>query len=95
MTEPQENILEEIRLWNEREDIQDKQHLESELKEFNKLYLKNFDNPLCREANTMVIEHIKNELEAVNAELYGHKAGERSIRYRLEGNTAEEGQAGH
>ena len=86
-----DDLLNEVKRQWMREDIMYQQYLKRELAEFGKLYLNNFDKPLYREINTMVIKDLTKDLGVINARLYKNKAGSRSVRYRLEENTTTAG----
>ena len=86
-----------IDLWQEikefciREDYDYLSYLKKQLQDFNKLYLKHIDKPLYYEINRMVIEDIKNEMEATNGRLHKYQTSQRGIRYRLAGDQATAG----
>jgi hypothetical protein len=85
------DALQELNQFWLKEDCEYLSYLKQELQEFNKLYLHHLDKPLYVEINTMVINDLKNEMEATNARLHKYQAGQRGIRYRLEGNQATAG----
>lgn len=92
---PLDTILNEMEAWDRQSDLAYLAYCKEQAGIFNKLYLKNFANPLFRKINRAIIIDIRKEMEALNAKLFGHKASKRDIRYRLAGNPEAPGQAGN
>ena len=85
------NISEEIERWYESKDLEYLAYCKEQLLIFSKLYLKNLDKPVYRQLNAMVIKDIKNETEVTNARLHKYQTNQRSIRYRLAGDSTTAG----
>ena len=79
------DLLTEVKQSWLREDYAYLDYLRKQLADFNKLYLNNIDNNLCCEANRMIIDDIKSEMEKTYARLHLDKKAKRSMVYRLEG----------